>query len=63
MAGIADSYKKEELPGKTIIVISNMKSAKIKGEASEGMLLAAVDGENISLLTTDKDIKSGTKVE
>jgi methionyl-tRNA synthetase len=63
VAGVAPSYKKEDLPGKTIIVISNMKPAKIRGEESEGMLLAAVDGENISLLTTDKDVKSGTNIE
>ena len=63
VAGIAESYKPEELPGKTIIVISNMKPAKIRGEVSEGMLLAAVDGDSIALLTVDKDVKSGTKIE
>jgi methionyl-tRNA synthetase len=63
VAGIADKYKKEELLGKTVIVVSNLESAVIKGEKSEGMLLAAVDGDNVSLLTVDKDIKSGSRVE
>ncbi|MEE8403620.1 MAG: methionine--tRNA ligase [Candidatus Hydrothermarchaeaceae archaeon] len=63
VAGIADNYKKKELLGKTIIIVSNMKPATIKGVKSEGMLLAAVDGDTISILTVDKEIKSGSRVE
>ncbi|MEE8402793.1 MAG: methionine--tRNA ligase subunit beta, partial [Candidatus Hydrothermarchaeaceae archaeon] len=63
VAGIADKYQKEELLGKTIIIVSNMKPAKIRGVKSEGMLLAAVDGDTLSILTVDKEIKSGSRVE
>jgi methionyl-tRNA synthetase len=63
IAGIGKHYKADELVGKTIIIVNNLKPRIIRGEKSEGMLLAAVSGGEISLLTTDKDIESGSKVE
>jgi len=62
VAGIAEHYTKEQLVGKKIIVINNLKTANIRGEESEGMLLAAEDGKGIVLLTTDKDVSSGSKI-
>lgn len=62
VAGIGGQYSPEELLGKTIVVLDNLKPAVIKGVKSEGMLLAAVDRKNISLLVPDKAIKSGSKV-
>ncbi|MFQ5405598.1 MAG: methionine--tRNA ligase subunit beta [Candidatus Micrarchaeia archaeon] len=58
VAGIAEHYAPDELLGKKIIVIANMKERKIKGVESQGMLLAAVpDSEEppskICLLTVD----------
>jgi methionyl-tRNA synthetase len=62
VAGIAKEYKKEELIGRKIIVVDNLEPAVIRGEKSEGMLLAALDGDTISLLTPDKDVSQGSKV-
>ena len=45
IAGIAESYAPEDLVGKTVVVVSNLQPAKIRGVVSQGMLLAA-SGEN-----------------
>jgi methionyl-tRNA synthetase len=63
VAGIGQHYKPEELTGKTVVIIDNLKPAVIKGEKSEGMLLAAVAKDKISLVTVDKEVESGSKVE
>ncbi len=63
VAGIAESYKPEELIGKKIIVLTNLEPKKIRGILSEGMLLVATEGDNLSILTIDKEIKSGSKIE
>jgi methionyl-tRNA synthetase len=62
VAGIAEFYKPEELIGKSIILLTNLKPARIRGIESNGMLLAASEGENLVLLTTDKEIKPGAKI-
>jgi len=63
VAGLAEHYKVEELTGKKIIVLTNLEPRKLRGILSEGMLLAAVDGENVSVLLPDKDIPPGAKIE
>jgi len=62
VAGIAKYYKPEELIGKKIVIVKNLKPAKLMGELSQGMLLAASNGEDLSLLTVDKDITPGASV-
>ena len=62
VAGIAEYYPLEELPGKKIVIVANLAPAKIRGVESQGMLLAADDGENLSLVTLDRDLASGAKV-
>jgi len=63
VAGIALSYKTEELIGKNIIVLTNLKPKKILGVESQGMLLAAHDKNNFPvLLTVDKDVEAGAKI-
>jgi len=62
VAGIGENYSPEELIGKKIIVVANLKYAKLKGIESQGMLLAAEDGNNIALLTVDKDVKDGAEI-
>ncbi len=62
VAGIAASYKPEELVGKQVIVVANLKPAKIMGIVSNGMALAAVDDNGCSLLTLDRKVKPGTPV-
>ena len=62
VAGIAKYYSPEELVGKKIVVVANLKPRKIFGITSQGMLLAASDGENLSLIVPDRDIKEGAKL-
>lgn len=62
VAGLKDYYKKEELKGRKIIVITNLKPTKLRGVESQGMLLAAEDGKDVSLLVLDKDLPPGSKV-
>lgn len=62
VAGIAKYYTPEELVGKKIVVVANLKPRKIFGITSQGMLLAASDGENLSLIVPDRDIKEGSKL-
>ena len=50
VAGIAKHYSAEELVGRKIVVVANLKPAKLMGELSEGMLLAASDETQLSLL-------------
>ena len=61
-AGIAQHYTPEELIGKTIIIVSNLKPRVIRGIESQGMLLAVEDEGKIILLTTDKEVKDGLSV-
>jgi len=62
VAGIAEQYSPEEMVGKKIVVVVNLKLAKIRGIESKGMLLAAKDGKLLSLVCVDKDVKGGSKV-
>ncbi|MBC8198518.1 MAG: methionine--tRNA ligase [Desulfobacterales bacterium] len=62
VAGIAASYKPENLVGKQVIVVANLKPAKIMGIVSNGMVLAAVDDKGCSLATVDRKVKPGTPV-
>ena len=63
VAGIAKYVEPEELVGKKLILVANLKPAKLMGIESNGMILAASDEEdNLSLLTVDRDIASGAKI-
>lgn len=64
VAGIALHYAPEELLGKKIIIVANLKPAKLRGIESHGMLLAAstADKKQMTLVTVDSDIPSGSKV-
>jgi len=62
VSGIAKWYSPEELTGRNLILVANLKPVKIRGIESQGMILAASEDNNLSLLTVDKDIKSGTKI-
>ncbi|MEJ2628417.1 MAG: methionine--tRNA ligase subunit beta [bacterium] len=62
VAGIAQDYTPEELTGKTIIIVANLEPATIRGVESQGMLLAAVEGDKAILLTADKEVGTGVKV-
>ncbi len=62
VAGIAEHYKPEELVGKKVVVVNNMKPTTIRGVQSEGMLLVAKDGKGMVLLGTEKEIETGAKI-
>jgi len=64
VSGIAQYYSPEEIEGKTLILVANLKPARIRGIESQGMILAATDETEgrLTLVTVDKDISSGSKV-
>ena len=62
VAGIKNSYSADELAGKQIAVLTNLEPRKIRGQLSEGMLLAAQGSERISILTTDKEVEPGSQI-
>ena len=63
-SGLQQYYKPEELIGKKVVVVTNLKPAKLRGIESNGMLLCAVDEEKdiVSLITVDKPVDSGNEV-
>ena len=63
VAGMASYYTPEELVGKYVIVLANLKPAKLCGVESNGMMLAADDGaEIVAALMPDKEIKPGSRI-
>jgi len=60
VAGIAEKYAPEDLVGKQVIVVANLKPAKLMGIVSNGMLLAAVDDSGPVLATLDTPVEPGT---
>jgi methionyl-tRNA synthetase len=62
IAGMASHYTPDEITGKTIVVVANLEPAEIRGERSEGMLLAAQKGKQVRLLTVDGDLPPGSKI-
>lgn len=62
-SGIKENYTKEDLEGKQILVIANLKPTKLRGVLSEGMLLAAEDENGkLSLATTMEELASGATI-
>ena len=63
-AGIKKHYDAEQLVGKRVIIVDNLKPAKLRGVESQGMLLAASIDDELTLVTTDKsDFGSGADVK
>ncbi|MBK6910803.1 MAG: methionine--tRNA ligase [bacterium] len=62
VAGIAEFYTPEEMVGKQIVVVANLKPAKLRGEVSEGMLLAVKWGKDLAILPTPSDAPSGSPI-
>ena len=56
ISGLKDYYKKEELLGKKVVVVANLKPAKLRGEISQGMILAADDKKKVGLIYADSKI-------
>jgi len=62
VSGIAKYYNPSDLIGKKVVVVTNLKPVKLRGVLSEGMILAASDGKDLSLIAPDKDFESGSQV-
>ena len=62
VSGIRKFYNEKDLIGKKVIVVTNLKPVNLRGVESNGMILAASDDENLSVLTVLNDIKEGSKV-
>lgn len=62
VSGIAQWYTPEDLTGKSVIVCTNLKPIKLRGVESNGMLLAADNGETVSLLEADQSLEPGSQV-
>ena len=62
VAGIGKSYSPDELVGKKVIVVANLKPAKLMGIESQGMLIAAVTKEGVRLPVIPEDVPPGTEV-
>jgi methionyl-tRNA synthetase len=62
VAGIRAHYTPEDLIGKQIVVVANLQPAMLRGMESQGMLLAASDGEQVIVLSPEKPVAAGSKV-
>ena len=63
LAGIAEAYQPEQLVGRTIVIVANLKPAKLMGIESNGMVLAAsAEGGAPTLLAVEDGIPPGTRV-
>jgi methionine--tRNA ligase beta chain len=59
---LVDYYKAEELLHKRVIFLANLKPTTFAGQKSEGMLLAAAEGEKLALLGIERDVPDGSRV-
>ncbi|MDE7395155.1 MAG: methionine--tRNA ligase subunit beta, partial [Clostridiales bacterium] len=62
VSGIAKHYTPEEMVGKKVVLVYNLKPAKLRGIESAGMLLCASAGDKLTLVTPETDIESGAEV-
>lgn len=63
VAGIRNSYKKEDLVGRQVVVVDNLDPAMLRGVESQGMLLAASDDTGIAVVSPDREMKLGSIVK
>ncbi|MGG4381577.1 methionine--tRNA ligase [Priestia megaterium] len=63
VSGIAKFYKPAELVGRKVICVTNLKPVKLRGELSQGMILAGEDENGLSLASVDQNLANGTKIK
>lgn len=63
VAGIRAHYGADELTGKKIVIVNNLEPTVLRGVESQGMLLAASDGQNLSLVTPERLVEDGGNVK
>jgi|SRR3990170_1866183 len=62
VAGVRAHYEPQALVGRQVVVVANLQPATLRGVESQGMLLAASDGNQIVLLAPDKSVSPGSRV-
>jgi methionine--tRNA ligase beta chain len=62
VSSLVGYYEPGQLKGKRVVFLYNLKPTKFAGEVSQGMLLAAEEGKDLALLTTDREIPNGARV-
>lgn len=62
VSGIAEHYKPEDLVGRQVIVVTNLKPVKLRGVESQGMILCAANENDLSVTTIEKELPNGTTV-
>ncbi len=62
VSGIAEYYKPEEIIGKQVVVVTNLKPVKLRGVLSEGMILCASEGKKLCIVSPSGDIEDGAEV-
>lgn len=63
VSGIAKHYAPDDLVNQYVILVANLKPAKLRGITSQGMILAASQGEVLEVLTVNKDLPGGARVK
>jgi methionyl-tRNA synthetase len=63
VSGIAEHYKPDELVGKKVIVVANLKPVKLRGELSQGMILAGEKNGYLTLAEVDQKLPNGAQVK
>ncbi|MGO4890205.1 methionine--tRNA ligase [Anaerobacillus sp. MEB173] len=63
VSGIAKYYKPEDLVGRKVICVTNLKPIKLRGELSQGMILAASNNDQLTLATVDQNLPNGSQVK
>jgi len=62
VAGLKPYYTAEELNGKQLVVVANLEPAVLRGVESQGMLLAAQEGDDVVIVSPERPMKPGAKV-
>ncbi|WP_279073704.1 methionine--tRNA ligase [Amedibacillus dolichus] len=62
VSGIASTFKPEEVVGKKVVVVSNLKPVKLRGVESQGMILCASNDTDLDIVSIAKDLPNGTKI-
>ena len=62
VSGIASTFKPEEVVGKKVVVVSNLKPVKLRGVESQGMILCASNDTDLDIVSIAKDLPNGTNV-
>ncbi len=62
VSSLVGYYEPDQLVGKRVVFLYNLKPSKFSGEVSQGMLLAAEEGDKLALLTIDREVPNGSRM-